>query len=102
MIDERLGVRPCLIIDSFILINKTYIVPLSTDLRSHVNSLKYDFKDASIKRMILKLPIPGFGAALAEESSFFTMGQMSKKLYQFSLPEEPPKKVCMQPSSVVY
>nr|XP_034327595.1 cilia- and flagella-associated protein 43 isoform X6 [Crassostrea gigas] len=62
------------------------------DLRSHVNSLKYDFKDASIKRMILKLPIPGFGAALAEESSFFTMGQMSKKLYQFSLPEEPPKK----------
>lgn len=63
-------------------------------MRSHVNSLKYDFKDASIKRMILKLPIPGFGAALAEESSFFTMGQMSKKLYQFSLPEEPPKKVC--------
>lgn len=71
-------------------------------MRSHVNSLKYDFKDASIKRMILKLPIPGFGAALAEESSFFTMGQMSKKLYQFSLPEEPPKKVCLQSSSVVY
>ncbi|XP_078310806.1 cilia- and flagella-associated protein 43-like isoform X4 [Crassostrea virginica] len=62
------------------------------DLRSHVNSLKYDFKDASITRMILRLPIPGYGAALTEENTFFTMGQMSKKLYQFSLPEEPPKK----------
>ena len=58
-----------------------------------MNSLKYDFKDASITRMILRLPIPGYGAALTEENTFFTMGQMSKKLYQFSLPEEPPKKV---------
>jgi hypothetical protein len=55
--------------------------------------LKYDFKDASIKRIVVKLPIPGYGAVLAEESSFFTLGQTSKKLYQFSLPEEPPKKV---------
>ncbi|XP_048745697.2 cilia- and flagella-associated protein 43-like isoform X3 [Ostrea edulis] len=65
---------------------------LVKDLRNNVNSLKYDFKDASIKRIILKLPIPGYGAALAEENSFFTLGQTSKKLYQFSLPEEPPKK----------
>ncbi|XP_062576681.1 cilia- and flagella-associated protein 43-like isoform X2 [Saccostrea cucullata] len=65
---------------------------LVKDLRNNVNSLKYDFKDVSIKRMILKMPIPGYGAALADENTFFSMGQVSRKLYQFSLPEELPKK----------
>ncbi|KAK3096042.1 hypothetical protein FSP39_022384 [Pinctada imbricata] len=62
------------------------------DLRKHVHSLKYDFKDDSVKKMVLKFALHSYGASLAEGKVIYTMGQLSKKVNQVPLPEEPPKK----------
>ncbi|XP_052100384.1 cilia- and flagella-associated protein 43-like isoform X4 [Mytilus californianus] len=62
------------------------------DPRKSVTSLKCDFKDASIKKMVLKFGIPSFGGAVAEGNMLFAVSQKTKKLHQISLPDEVPKK----------
>lgn len=67
-----------------------------TDPRKSVQSLKCDFKDAAIKKMVLKFGIPSFGGAVAEGNLLFAVSQKTKKLHQISLPDEIPKKVTYQ------
>ncbi|CAG2236908.1 CFAP43 [Mytilus edulis] len=62
------------------------------DPRKSVQSLKCDFKDAAIKKMVLKFGIPSFGGAVAEGNLLFAVSQKTKKLHQISLPDEIPKK----------
>lgn len=67
------------------------------DPRKSVTSLKCDFKDASIKKMVLKFGIPSFGGAVAEGNMLFAVSQKTKKLHQISLPDEVPKKGHAEP-----
>ncbi|XP_060599927.1 cilia- and flagella-associated protein 43-like [Ruditapes philippinarum] len=63
------------------------------DLRYNCNSLKYDFKDKSIKKVSVKLAVPSYGAAISEGNTMFTMAQNNKAVQQHTLPspEELPK-----------
>lgn len=63
------------------------------DLRFNCNSLKYDFKDKSIKKVSLRLGVPSYGAAISEGSTMYTMAQNNKAVQQHTLPspEELPK-----------
>ncbi|VDI25944.1 Hypothetical predicted protein [Mytilus galloprovincialis] len=67
------------------------------DPRKSVQSLKCDFKDAAIKKMVLKFGIPSFGGAVAEGNLLFAVSQKTKKLHQISLPDEIPKKGHAEP-----
>lgn len=67
------------------------------DRKKHVQSLRCEFKDSSIKKMILKFGIPSFGGAVAEGSLLFAVSQKTKKLHQISLPDEIPKKGQSEP-----
>lgn len=64
---------------------------LSTeDLKKNVNSLKYDFKDSSIKKLTMNFSTPSYGVAIGENQIVYTMAQNSRKIHQISLPSETP------------
>lgn len=58
-----------------------------------MQSLKYDFKDESIHKMVLAFESPCFGAAIGDSNTVYTLAQNNKKIHQISLPDEPAPKV---------
>ncbi|XP_033756153.1 cilia- and flagella-associated protein 43-like [Pecten maximus] len=71
------------------------------DLKKNVNSLKYDFKDASIKKLSMTFSTPSYGAAIGENQTVYTMAQNSRRIHQLSLPAETPdgKPVAVLPEA---
>ncbi|XP_021355562.1 cilia- and flagella-associated protein 43-like isoform X2 [Mizuhopecten yessoensis] len=61
------------------------------DLKKNVHSLKYDFKDDSIKKLTMTFSTPSYGAAIGENQIVYTMAQNSKKIHQINLPAETPE-----------
>lgn len=70
-----------------------YSLHFVSDLRYNCNSLKYDFKDKSVKKVSLMLAVPSYGAALSEGNTMYTIAQNNKLVQQHTLPnpEELPK-----------
>lgn len=64
-------------------------------MRYNCNSLKYDFKDKSIKKVTVHFAVPSFGGAIAEANTVYTMAQNNKRIHQHTLPtlDELPTKV---------
>ncbi|XP_052771525.1 cilia- and flagella-associated protein 43-like isoform X3 [Mya arenaria] len=72
------------------------------DLRYNCNSLKYDFKDKSIRKVTLKLAVPSYGVAISEGDTVYMMAQNNKKIHQHNLPkpEELPSEKTRDPKEL--
>lgn len=55
-------------------------------------SLKGDFKQEIIDRMMFNFMTPSFGAAIMEGNAAFFLAQTTKEIHKIMLPTEPPKK----------
>ncbi|ELU02415.1 hypothetical protein CAPTEDRAFT_160880 [Capitella teleta] len=65
---------------------------LATDVRIKHASLKGDFKQEIIDRMMFNFITPSFGAAIMEGNAAFFLAQTTKEIHKIMLPTEPPKK----------
>lgn len=73
-------------------------VALCADVRIKHASLKCDFKQDIIDRMVFNFNNPSCGAAVMEGNVAFFLAQNSKMLHKVTLPTEPPKKVIFPPA----
>ena len=69
------------------------LLTVVSDPASSHASLKKDFDDAAIERLIFNFASPSGGIAVADGNIVYTLCQTSNKIHKLKLPTEPPKKV---------
>ncbi|KAL5017485.1 hypothetical protein ScPMuIL_007074 [Solemya velum] len=65
---------------------------IMSDPRMLYKSLKKDLNVESVRKLMITLPTPSYGAVVTKGSIVYSLSQRTKKLQQFRIPDEKPQK----------